>query len=79
MRNLLYALNSSIVIHPKVIRSMPPDATSPALWPFNLERNRFARNPFTTCSCLLCKWDKKVEPTRAREKRTWRASAGEFR
>jgi hypothetical protein len=75
MRNLLDALEASIVIHPEVIRRLPRAALWPAPWPFNLDRNRFARNPFNTCSCLLCKWDKKVEPTRAREKRGWRSHA----
>jgi hypothetical protein len=77
MRNLLEALDATIVIHPEVIRRLPRSAAPPALWPFDLERNRFARNPFNTCSCLLCKWDKNVEPTRARDKRAWRALAVE--
>ena len=78
MRNLLYALDARNVIHPEVIRQLPRAAVTPALWPFYLERNHFARNPFNTCSCALCKWSKKVEPTRAREKRTWRrALAGQ--
>lgn len=78
MRNLLHALTAPTIIHPEVIRRWPRDAVLPALWPFYLERNRFARNPFNTCSCLLCKWDKKVEPTRTREKRAWRADMTGF-
>jgi hypothetical protein len=62
IRNLLHSLDGATVIHPEVIRHLPTDAVSPGLWPFYLERNRFARNRFNTCSCLLCQWDKKVEP-----------------
>lgn len=78
MRNLLHTLNARVVIHPEVIRRLPRTSPAPALWPFYLERNRFARNPFNTCSCLLCKWDKKLEPTRTREKGAWRTAVTEL-
>ena len=72
MRNLAHALGAPVFRHPELVRSLPRSEAPPALWPFYLDRNRFARNPFNTCSCLLCKWDKKVEPNRTREKRAWR-------
>ena len=72
MRSLAHALGAPVFLHPEVVRRLPSAEAPPALWPFYLDRNRFARNPFNTCSCLLCKWDKKVEPNRTREKRAWR-------
>ena len=58
------------LIHPEVARRLP---TWLAPWPFNIDRGRFTRNPFTTCSCLACTGWKRLDPRRAREQREWRA------
>ena len=72
MRNLAHALGAPVFRHPELVRRLPRSPSAARALAFYLDRNRFARNPFNTCSCLLCKWDKKVEPTRTRAKRAWR-------
>lgn len=71
-RQLLGQAGPVVFVHPEVARRLAPRERWPQPWPFRLEPGRFVRNPFTDCSCLLCKWDKKVEPLRARGRRSWR-------
>lgn len=70
---LLHQVGPMIFVHPEVSRRLTGWARWHASWPFSLERNRLARNPYTLCSCHLCKWSKRVEPRRVRERRRWRA------
>lgn len=48
-------------------------------WPRRLEDGRLSdRNAFFDCGrahCLLCHWDKFMEPRRTRENRAWRREA----
>ena len=56
--------------HPEEIRHM---RLGGVWWPFDLERGRFARNPFTTCSCDACgvpAWERRAD--RRLGEREWR-------
>ncbi|MDP9399469.1 MAG: hypothetical protein M3P39_00615 [Actinomycetota bacterium] len=60
-------------LHPETIRRERPAGL---WWPFDLEPGRFARNPFTCCSCDLCSvpaHERRAE--RRRAERRWRAEA----
>jgi hypothetical protein len=61
-----------VFVHPEVARRLSTWASWSVPSPFDQERGRFARNPYTLCSCLLCKWSKRVEPRRGREWRDWK-------
>ena len=71
LRHALGQVGPMLFVHPEVARRLEGWARWPALWPFSLEPGRFARNPYTRCSCGVCTWEKRFEPRRAREKRAW--------
>ncbi len=74
LRHVLRQVGPMVLVHPEVAARAPAWIRP---WPFSLEPGRFARNPYTRCSCLLCTWSKRMEPRRAREKRRWQREAFE--
>jgi hypothetical protein len=56
-------------VHPELAHGVPRALT---VWPFYLERGRFARSPFSEGSDD----GKRLDPRRAREKREWRRDVG---
>jgi hypothetical protein len=50
-------------------------------WARELQAGRVDRGDYFGCTrprCLVCHWDKLVEPRRAREKRSWTAWTDEY-
>ena len=57
-------------LHPEVVRRERPPGM---WWPFDLDRGRFARNPFTQCSCDACRVPAaERRADRRRGERAWR-------
>ena len=73
LRHALRQVGPMVFVHPEVARRLPHWLRWQQPWPFSLEPNRFARNPYTACSCVACRSAKRADPRRAREKRAWRS------
>jgi hypothetical protein len=73
IRHMLLLVGHVVTMHPEDVRELPRWVRRRlGFWPAGLDRGRFGRNPFNTCSCVACHWEKLMEPRRAQEKREWR-------
>jgi hypothetical protein len=63
----------ALFVHPELAADVPPEIVAP--WPFSLGWRRFADNPFTRCSCWICRG--RDLSRRARERRSWRREVDE--
>jgi hypothetical protein len=76
IRHLLRVVGHVLTMHPEDVQRLPWWVRRRYdFWPAGLDRGRFARNPFNTCGCMGCHWEKLMEPRRARVKRQWRRAA----